>query len=72
VNKRTHMPEVGRKELKDAILAMVVEKFGDRALSEETVEHAFPTVDECGICHSAERLSDAKSLVQIPIATPIG
>ena len=44
-SKRTSKPEVGSEELKDAILAMMVEKFGDRALSWETVEHALSLVN---------------------------
>ena len=37
--------EVGSEELKDAILGMIVEKFGDRALLWETVEHALSLVN---------------------------
>jgi hypothetical protein len=37
--------KVGSEELKDAILAIIVEKFGDRALSVETVEHALALVN---------------------------
>ena len=36
---------VGGEELKDAILAMIVEKFGDRTLDWQTVEHALSLVN---------------------------
>jgi hypothetical protein len=46
VSKRTRKVEpVGSEELKDAILAMIVEKFGGRDLSWETVEHALSLVN---------------------------
>jgi hypothetical protein len=49
MSKRTSKPKaaepVGSEELKDAILATIVEKFGDRALSWETVEHALSLVN---------------------------
>jgi hypothetical protein len=45
VSKRTRKPEVGSEELKDAILSMIVEKFGDRALSWETVKHTLSLVN---------------------------
>lgn len=37
--------EVGREELKDAILAMIVDRFGERALTWQTVEHALALVN---------------------------
>ena len=36
---------VGSEELKDAILAMMVERFGDRPLTWETVEAALKIVN---------------------------
>jgi hypothetical protein len=36
---------VGSEELKDAILAMIVEKFGDRTLDWQTVEQATALVN---------------------------
>jgi hypothetical protein len=36
---------VGSEELKDAMLQIIVEKFGDRALSVETIEHALSLVN---------------------------
>jgi hypothetical protein len=44
--KRKRKPEpVSEDELKDAILAMIVEKFGDRTLEWETVERALKIVN---------------------------
>jgi hypothetical protein len=44
--KRERKPEpVSEDELKDAILAMIVEKFGDRTLDWETVERALKIVN---------------------------
>jgi hypothetical protein len=44
--KRKRSPEpVGSEELKDAILAMIVREFGDRALDWETVERATTLVN---------------------------
>jgi hypothetical protein len=46
VNRGTRkLGEVGSEERKDAILAMIVEKFGDRALLWQTVEHALALVN---------------------------